>query len=151
MRSIFSREFGLAFIGATFGVVAVTLTDTPLAPAQETADDGVPTNLVAYFANGSACPAGWEDATDVRGYVVIGTANPARVGEGYGTPLGPEEDRTHTHQYDVAFTLDTANVAGANSCCNESAAGPQSPSHTLTTAAVPSGLPFVQYRACVKR
>lgn len=113
-------------------------------------DDGVPAGTVAFFGGLSACPTGWAPATEVEGRLVVGVSEPAAVGQVVGTPLGDREDRTHSHAtLDGQVLLPVRNIAGAN---GGNAQGARSGMHRTTgsAGAAPSGLPFVQVRACAR-
>lgn len=113
-------------------------------------DDGVPAGTIAFFNDRAACPAGWSLANEVEGRLVVGVTEPTSVGQLVGRPLGDRENRTHTHTVTGMVTLTPRNIAGANGGNTQGARAGEY-RVTGTASAAPSGLPFVQVRACVKR
>lgn len=134
-------------------LVVVLLSSRPRAAhgGEPLVDDGVPAGTVAFFGGLSACPTGWAPATETEGRLVVGVSEPAAVGQVVGTPLGDREDRTHTHAtLNGQVMLSVRNIAGAN---GGNAQGARSGPHMTTgsAGAAPSGLLFVQVRACVRQ
>jgi hypothetical protein len=115
----------------------------------ESTDDGVPSGMVAHVTGG-VCPPGWVPASNVEGRIVVAVADGKDVGVQVGTPLGDQEDRTHTHTYKGDIELPSKSVSGADGP-NLEGAQAQTYSISGTTSAGPSGLPFVQVTACVKQ
>jgi hypothetical protein len=113
-------------------------------------DDGDPVGTVAFFQDRASCPVGWAPATELEGRLLVGATAPEAVGQVVGRPLGDREDRTHTHTITGTVTLTPRNIAGANGGNTQ---GARSGEYMVTgnAAAAPSGLPFVQVRACAKR
>jgi len=133
-------------------LVLVVLAARPrVAQGGGTLDDGVPVGTVAFFGGRTACPIGWVPAPETEGRLVVGVTEPGAVGQVVGQALGDREDRTHTHAT-LAGTvfLPVRNVAGANGGNTQ---GARSGMHATTGSAgpAPSGLPFVQVRACARR
>jgi hypothetical protein len=150
MRRSAALKLGLACAGATLGVTLGSLLRATPAPAQGAAPDGAPPGMIAYFGQGNGCPTGWVEATDVQGRIAIGTTVAATAGTVSGTPLGDQEDRTHTHSYSVQITIPSNNIAGASGSNRQAAANGTYTSNLVTSSAT-SGLPFVQYRSCVRQ
>lgn len=113
-------------------------------------DDGIPAGTVAFFNDRAACPAGWNPASETEGRLVVAVTEPTAVGQVVGRPLGDRENRTHTHTVTGTVTLTPRNVAGANGGNTQGARAGEY-MVTGTASAAPSGLPFVQVRACVRR
>lgn len=112
-------------------------------------DDGIPPGTVAFFAPGSACPAGWMPYDPAAGRMIVGVAEPAAVGRTVGSPLADREDRTHTHEFSGTVALAPRAIAGANGG-NAQGAAARSYAVSGRTAAATSGQAFIQLRACVK-
>lgn len=113
-------------------------------------DDGVPRGAVAFFASGTACPVGWAPATAVQGRVVVAVTDGATVGRTVGSPLTDRENRTHTHAVGGTYQLPARAIAAADGTNRQGAESGDQP-FSGTLAAAPSGLPFMQLRACVKQ
>lgn len=113
-------------------------------------DDGIPSGTVAFFNDRAACPTGWSPADEVAGRLVVAVTEPTAVGQMVGRPLNDRENRAHTHTIRGTVTLAPRNVAGANGGNTQ---GARSGEYTVmgNASAAPSGLPFVQVRACAKR
>lgn len=113
-------------------------------------DDGIPRGTIAFFGDRGACPPGWSVAEETQGRLVVGVTEPTAVGQTVGMPLRDREDRTHTHQLTGTVTLPPRSIAGANGGNTQ---GARNGEYTAMGAAAPapSGLPFVQVRACVKQ
>ncbi len=114
------------------------------------ADDGVPPGTVAFFGGQTACPAGWGPAHETEGRLVVGVVDPVAAGRVVGDPLGDREDRTHTHPTLPGMVfLPARNIAGADGSNTQ---GARAGMYMTTGQAgpAPSGLPFVQVRACVR-
>jgi hypothetical protein len=135
-------------------VAVVALLVTPClfggGPAQGGAppDDGVPSGTVAFFSGGQ-CPTGWVLASDVQGRLVVAVSDGTQAGLMVGTPLGDQEDRTHTHTYSATVPMPPKDIAGADGPNNNGAA---SQTYTVagTTDAGTTGLPFIQEQPCLK-
>jgi hypothetical protein len=133
-------------------VVGVAVLGVSMRPAQggDPGDDGVPAGVVAFFGAGAACPMGWAPADAVTGRAVVAVTDGSSVGRSVGAALRDREDRTHTHTLTGSISVPAGSIAGADGANNQ---GGAAGSHTVTgtAGAAPSGLPFVQLRACVKR
>jgi hypothetical protein len=114
------------------------------------ADSDVPTGTVAFF-NLAACPAGWTPAAYATGRLVLATVDPGRVGVQTGTPLTNAEDRTHLHTYVGSVKVGDKEIAGSDSCCNDSAAEAKTYDFSGTTAPATTRLPFIQLTVCEKQ
>lgn len=120
------------------------------APAAYSADTDAPTGTVAFF-NLTACPSGWKVADYATGRLVVATTDGAKLRVQLGTPLGNQEDRTHTHTYATSVNVDNKSISGANSCCNTQAASATSYPVKGTTQESTTGLPFIQLTICEKQ
>ena len=108
--------------------------------------DVFPTGIVLPFSTDS-CPSGWQEALYYGGRVAVGTSNNTQVSVSVGQPLGDQEDRTHTHDFDATVTLGQKPIAAA---AGGNHAAAQSGTYTVkrTTAAATSGNGLVQRRMC---
>lgn len=113
------------------------------------ADDGVPSGMVAFFAGGKACPADWVVADEAAGRMLVGVTDINNIGMKVGTPLGDQEDRTHSHTFAATATIDQKNIAAAGGG-NDSAAQPGDVTSSGMTKDAHSGLPFTQLIVCKK-
>ena len=113
-------------------------------------DDGVPSGTVAFFNDRATCPTGWVPANETAGRLVVAVTEPTAVGQLVGRPLTDRENRTHTHTVTGMVALMPRNIAGA---AGGNTQGARSGEYRVTgdASAAPSGLPFVQVRACAKR
>lgn len=112
--------------------------------------DGVVSGTVAFFT-AATCPSGWQAAPYLQGSMPLGaTTGWSGIGVMVGTPLGDQEDRTHTHEYVGDALVLTKQVAGADGS-NTSAAAAGSVSVMGTSDPATSGLPFIQMLACEKQ
>jgi hypothetical protein len=150
MRPKLTLKLCLALGGAVLGVTMGSLLRATPAPAQGSAPDGAPPGMIAYFGQGNGCPTGWAVAETAEGRIALGTNVGALAGTAVGTPLGDREDRKHTHSYGVQISLSSNNIAGAGGS-NTQAAANGTYGASLATSPAPSGLPFVQYRGCVRQ
>ena len=119
------------------------------APAELGEGTDAPAGMVAFFI-GDACPSGWQPDAVGAGRLMIATDDVTVVGRTVGTPLAPEEDRTHGHAIDVTTVdLPYQSISAAD---GGNAQGAASGARPLAgeVAAAPSGLPFVQLTTCVK-
>jgi hypothetical protein len=113
------------------------------------ADDGAPSGMVAFFAGGNACPAGWAVADEAAGRMLVGVSDVNNIGMHVGTPLGDQEDRTHSHTFAAKATIDQKNIAAAGGG-NDSAAEAGDVTTSGMTKDARSGLPFTQLIVCKK-
>jgi hypothetical protein len=110
----------------------------------------VPAGTVAFFSGvGGSCPQGWRVATEAAGRLVIGVNAQDSVGTLVGTPLGNEEDRTHSHAFAATVDLPYKSISAADGSNNQGAAAGTYQDSGMTQPAS-SGLPFIQLCACVK-
>lgn len=99
-------------VGQTAGdLYALTISEPP-----------VPDGTIAFFAS-SACPPGWGEYTQARGFAIVGLQASGTVEGSVGSPLSNVEDRNghvhqvttetagaHTHDVDIAQFVSGANV-----------------------------------------
>ncbi len=111
--------------------------------------DGAPAGMVTFF-NGTQCPSGWTAASYAEGRLVLGVASGVYVGVQVGAPLRAGEDRAHAHAYSAMITRAVKSVAAAGGG-NGSAAAAQTYVVAGSTDAAPTGLPFIQLRACERK
>lgn len=122
-----------------------------LAPAAAAAaDPDVPKGAVALF-NLASCPAGWTPAAYAAGRLLLATTDGARIGIQTGTPLGNAEDRKHDHSFTASVKVNSKSIAGADSCCNGSAAEAKTYDFSGKTDAATTSLPFIQLVICEKQ
>ena len=132
-------------------LLLVALALAPSAPsAAAAADPDVPRGAVALF-NLASCPSGWTPPAYAAGRLLLVTTDAARVGIQTGTPLSNLEDRQHEHTYEASVIVNHRRIAGADSCCNDSAAEAKTYSFSGTTKPVTTRLPFIQLTVCEKR
>jgi hypothetical protein len=113
------------------------------------ADDGAPSGMVAFFAAGTGCPAGWMAATEAAGRIVVAATDSNVIGRRIGVPLLDQEDRAHTHTFTATTTIAVKNVAAFDGGNNQAAqAGTLMSGGTMAEAR--TGLPFVQLVVCKK-
>ncbi len=114
-------------------------------------EDGVPAQLVAFFATGtSSCPPGWETSAEAAGRLVVGVEQAEEVGVQVGAPLTDQEDRKHQHAFAASVDLPYKSVSAANGGNQDGArAGMQQWSGQTVPAT--TGLPFIQLPVCEKR
>ncbi len=108
----------------------------------------IPSGLVAFFTS-NTCPSGWSAASAVAGRLIVGAADDWSVGTTVGTALADKEDRGHTHGILVSVQPPAKSIAGANGG-NGQAAESTKADGTGTSGNSPSGMPFLQWRACQK-
>jgi hypothetical protein len=124
---------------------------TPARPAlaDPPPGDGAPPGMVAFF-DGTACPDGWTLAGYAQGRLILGVTSGVFVGAQVGVPLAPEEDRTHAHAFSTMIALAVKSISAAGGSSSPAAAA-QSYSIKGTTGQAPSGLPFIELRACERK
>jgi hypothetical protein len=125
-----------------------TITRYACSPSEIDSPGPMPSALVAFFTS-ATCPSGWSDASSAQGRLIVGAVNAPGVGITVGKPLSDKEDRTHTHAVSASVTPPGKSVAGANGP-NGQAADNGVSEGSGSSSANPSGMPFVQWRACQK-
>jgi hypothetical protein len=113
------------------------------------ADDGAPSGMVGFFAAATGCPDGWMVASEASGRIPVAASDANAVGRRVGAPLADQEDRAHSHGFVATAVIATRNLAAADGG-NDQAAQPGTLTASGTTAAAPTGLPFVQLVVCQK-
>ncbi len=111
--------------------------------------DPAPRSMVTFMQAGTPCPAGWSYSIVVAGRMLVGTDAADTVARVIGTPLTPEEDRTHGHELGAAsIELPYRSISAADGG-NQQGAGAGVRPLTGSAAEAPSGLPFIQLLPCV--
>jgi len=127
--------------------LAALMLSTTLGAAHAADDTALPARMV-FFSTGTSCPAGSAPAAAAAGRLLLANTNPAEAGKTYGQPLGPQEDRTHTHPVTLSVTLPSHRIAAISGGGN--GRGTNQGAHTVTVPSAPgtSGLPFIQLLVC---
>jgi hypothetical protein len=132
--------------GMAFVIAALALAGAA-SPLDSTAD-GAPPGMVSFFTS-TSCPAGWTAADLAAGRIAVAVNDPLAVGRTVGTPLGPAEDRTHTHAITASLSLPAKSISAADGN-NDSGGSSGIRTFSGAAGAASSGLPFVQLTACVR-
>ncbi|HLT38746.1 MAG TPA: hypothetical protein VK034_20810 [Enhygromyxa sp.] len=111
------------------------------------AEKNLPEGMSIFYGGHSDCPERWRPAVESAGRLLVAAPSPDQVGRQFGgPPLGPGEDRTHTHQFKATVSLPGDNVCLAGGDWPIAKSGAYAVSGTSKPAAV--GLPYVQLRHC---
>ena len=126
-------------LGAGFGIVAAS------------AEDALPNLTIAYF-NGP-CPAGWDNTAmaSAAGRTLLPTPRGGGAGGFIGEALSSQEAPAHAHATaSGSITSPAKEFILIDGCCNDSLG--HSGTHPMagSTESGHSGLPYIQYNACLK-
>ncbi len=122
-----------------------------MAPALSLAADALPANTISYF-NGP-CPAGWTNSTlsAASGRFLIPSMHGGGIFSFIGEALTSQQAPAHAHA-DATGNMDSPakEFILVDGCCNRSLG--HSGSHGMSGSAKNShsGLPYIQYNACMK-
>lgn len=119
--------------------------DVPTVPM----GDSLPRDTVMYF-NTMACPTGWEPYNEAAGRVIVPTMMGAMPNDVRGLPLRDAEDRTHTHELNETFAIDSVSYVGIAGGSNNGVATADDPTMMVRSEPASAGLPYVQVLACKK-
>ena len=131
------------------GCAAERPAETQTAPARESAGDGTPQGMVAFFLDG-ACPAGWSSADLARGRMIVGVTNPASVRKTVGVALTDKQVPVHQAKYSGAVTVGTQDLK-ADGGPNHDGTSPEAYALSGDTKANDTKLPFIQLVVCEKQ
>lgn len=113
--------------------------------------DDAPRGMLAFVApDVTACPQGWRPAQETSGRLVVGVTDSDAVGKLIGTALTTQEDRTHSHSFQVTADLPYKSISAANGGNGQGARAGKYPDDGQSEPAA-TGLPFVQLLGCVKQ
>lgn len=145
MSSFHLPEWAPAMIRATATLFFAFCFAPPL-PAR--AESGAFGPVYVSFFSGTSCPANWLPDTVAAGRILWSTNNPQQSGTTFGDPLVSEEDRTHRHDFELSLTLESKNICGACSCCNDRGAKARDYPLSGVTEPTDTRLPFAQAQVC---
>ncbi|MEQ9346796.1 MAG: hypothetical protein RIG26_10175 [Thalassospira sp.] len=116
--------------------------------------------MVAFapFSN-DACPSGWRELDQAKGYVIVGTDDPANVGRKFGAPIEDRSAPLHDHNFHTALQFDRATTTflegdaqAVRIMAAPLRAGDSASKYVHTIAGHSStedgGVPYAQYRIC---
>lgn len=106
----------------------------------------LPAGTMTFFESPS-CPAGWSLVQTTQGRLIVSVTNFELAGVTVNTPLGDQEDRTHTHTYTTTANFPEHEVA-AIGCCNNQGAGHGEYDVQGAMTAEASSYPFAQLLLC---
>ncbi|MEM9558020.1 MAG: hypothetical protein AAGC60_27430 [Acidobacteriota bacterium] len=132
-------------------LLAFVLTTMALAVPMALAEDAMPAFTIAYF-NGP-CPDGWENAplASASGRTLLPTPRGGGAGGFIGEPLQSQQAPAHEHgMASGSITSPAQEFVLIDGCCNNSLG--HSGTHDMYGSADTghSGLPYIQYNACLK-
>jgi len=85
------------FLNLKNSITALTTTVGTLQPKSELS------GMIAFFptlvGGSNRCPTGWTEYTQLSGRTVVGLQAGGSIGSLVGSPLGPQENRVHSHQW----------------------------------------------------
>ncbi len=133
-------------------VVAITLIYLPsFVVSDALADDVMPTFTISYFDG--PCPEGWDNTSlaSASGRTLLPTPRGGGAGGFVGDALSSQEPPSHSHATaGGSITSPSKQFILIGGCCNGSLG--HSGTHSMTGSAETgeSGLPYIQYNACLK-
>jgi hypothetical protein len=80
------------------------------------AAQALPAGFGTFFST-ATCPPGWQALPESEGRLVVSVTDASVAGLTVGEPLGPEEDRVHSHEFTTTLTLPSKQVS-AIACCD---------------------------------
>jgi hypothetical protein len=116
------------------------------------AADALPQFTIAYFSG--SCPDGWDNTSlaSANGRFLIPTMLGGGVGAFSGEALASQQEPSHTHAKATgSISTSSKEYVLVDGCCNNSLgnSGTYTMSGSAQTAS--SGLPYIQYNACMKQ
>lgn len=116
-----------------------------------TAEDVMPTFTVSYFDG--PCPEGWDNTSlaSASGRTLLPTPRGGGAGGFVGDALGSQQAPSHAHaKASGSITSPAKEFVLIDGCCNDNMG--HSGTHSMTGSAdtAESGLPYIQYNACLK-
>lgn len=110
--------------------------------------DPYPSGAISFFRR-AACPSGWAPYEPANGRAVVPTIGATAPGTTNGEPLKSGEDRTHVHDWSVAFAVSKFDFVGFGGD-NKGVGGGGTLTVSGKTAPASTGVPYVQLLACKK-
>ncbi|MBI2392547.1 MAG: hypothetical protein HYV09_23380 [Deltaproteobacteria bacterium] len=110
--------------------------------------DPYPTGAISFFRR-AACPSGWAPYEPANGRAVVPTIGATVPGGTNGEPLTSGEDRTHVHEWSVAFAISKFDFVGFGGD-NKGVGGSGTLAVSGKTDPASSGIPYVQQLVCKK-
>jgi len=114
--------------------------------------------MVAFSPFGAkACPSGWREVDQAKGYVIVGTDDARNVGRKFGAPIVDSTPPKHDHAFrtDLAFVRTATSFSEGDTNAVRIIAAPLQAGlsqfvHTVSgrTSVETSGMPYIQYRLC---
>lgn len=115
------------------------------------AQDAMPMFSIAYFDG--PCPTGWDSAAlaSANGRTLLPTPRGGGAGGFVGEALGSQAEPEHSHTT-ASGSIDSPakEFVLIDGCCNESLGHSGTHSMSGSAAENTSGLPYIQYNACLK-
>lgn len=111
----------------------------------------VPSGAVSFFG-ALFCPTGWSQTLTTVGRFLVGLPANGTPGASFGgNPLGPLENRTHTHSFSGSISTDSGGVGLATGCCAHGYGQNNTYSYSGTSAAGAANVPYIQLLQCQKQ
>ena len=135
----------------TMAVVTICLMCPQFILSDAVADDAMPMFTISYFTG--PCPDGWDNTSlaSAAGRTLLPTPRGGGAGGFIGEALSSQEEPTHSHAT-ASGSIDSPakEFILVDGCCNDSLG--HSGTHSMHGSASEhtSGLPYIQYNACLK-
>jgi hypothetical protein len=143
-----SLTSGAATTGLPFIQLLVCAVDSS---AKDAENDSMPMLSIAYF--NKACPDGWDNTSlaSAAGRTLLPTPLGGGAGGFIGEPLSSQEAPSHAHAKATgSITSPAKEFVLIDGCCNDNLGHSGTYGMTGSADTGHSGLPYIQYNACMK-